>query len=131
MFNYKWHHYTLNRAEGVAVSPGVDPINVVVVGVSLSRAPGPGVPVDRGATKVEDAHVVEREGASGSVVGCAGGPEIVENKTEVGRIFGYPEPDPVVDPEPDPVVEPEPDPVVEPDPDPVPGRLICNDFSTL
>ena len=124
MFNYKWHHYTLNRAGGVAVSPGADSSNVVVVRVSLSRAPGPGVPVDRGATKMGDTHEVEREGAGGSgrwpVVGCAGGPEIVEDKTEVGKIFEYPEPDPVVEPEPEPVVEPEPDPVVEPDPDPVP-----------
>ena len=115
MFNYKWHHYTLNRAGGVAVSPGADSSNVVVVLVSLSRAPGPGVPVDGGATKVGGAHEVERERASGSgrwsVVGQAGGPGIVEDKTEVGRIFEYPEPDPV---------EPEPDPVVEPDPDPVP-----------
>ena len=88
---------------------------MVVVGVSLSRAPGPGVPVDGGATKVGGAHEVEREGASGScgrpVVGRAGGPEIVEDKTEVGKVFEYPEPDPVVEPEPDPVVEPDPDPV--------------------
>merc|ERR1712240_133878 len=68
----------LNRAGGVAVSPGADSSNVVVVGVSLSRAPGPGVPVDGGATKVGGAHEVERERASGSgrwpVVGQAGGP---------------------------------------------------------
>ena len=115
MFNYKWHHYTLNRAGGVAVSPGADSGNVVVHLVSLSRAPGPGVPVDGGATEVGGAHEVERERTSGScgrpVVGCAGGPEIGEDKTEVGRIFEYPEPDPVVEPEPDPVVEPDPDPV--------------------
>ena len=88
---------------------------MVVVLVSLSRAPGPGVPVDGGATKVGGAHEVERERASGScgrpVVGQAGGPGIVEDKTEVERIFEYPEPDPVVEPEPDPVVEPDPDPV--------------------
>ena len=41
----------------------------------------------------------------------SGGPGIVEDKTEVERIFEYPEPDPVVEPEPDPVVEPDPDPV--------------------
>ena len=81
---------------------------MVVHLVSLSRAPGPGVPVDRGATEVGGAHEVERERASGScgrpVVGCAGGPEIGEDKTEVGKIFEYPEPDPVVGPDPDPVV---------------------------
>ena len=64
---------------------------MVVHLVSLSRAPGPGVPVDGGATEVGGAHEVERERASGScgrpVVGCAGGPENVEDKTEVGRIF--------------------------------------------
>ena len=97
---------------------------MVVHLVSLSRAPGPGVPVDGGAARVGDAHEVERERARRSgcwpVVGQAACAEIVEDKTEVGRIFEYPEPDPVVEPEPDPVVEPEPDPVVEPDPDPVP-----------
>ena len=81
----------MNRAGGVAVSPGADSGNVVVHLVSLSRAPGPGVPVDGGATKVGGAHEVERERTSGScgrpVVGCAGGPEIGEDKTEVGKIF--------------------------------------------
>ena len=81
----------MNRAGGVAVSPGADSSNVVVHLVSLSRAPGPGVPVNGGATKVGGAHEVERERTSGScgrpVVGCAGGPEIGEDKTEVGKIF--------------------------------------------
>ena len=113
MFNYKWHHYTLNRAGGVAVSPGADSSNVVVVRVSLSRAPGPGVPVDGGATKVGDAHEVEREDtcrALGRSRGDhTGGPEFVRDvrqvESQVEKVFEYPEPDPVVEPEPDPVSE--------------------------
>ena len=58
----------MNRARGITVSPGADSRDVVVVLVSHSRAPGSGVPVDRGAAGVGDAHEVERERASGS--GC-------------------------------------------------------------
>ena len=51
---------------------------MVVLRISLRRAPGCGVPVDGGATKVGGAHEVERERASGSgrwpVVGQAACP---------------------------------------------------------
>ena len=53
----------MKRAGGITVSPGADSGDVVVVLVSLSRAPGSGVPVDGGAARVGDAHEVEREGA--------------------------------------------------------------------
>ena len=53
---------------------------MVVVLISLSRAPGSGVPVDGGATKVGDAHEVEREDTRRALGrsrgGHTGGPEI-------------------------------------------------------
>ena len=56
----------MKRARGITVSPGADSRDVVVVLVSLSRAPGSGVPVDHGAAGVGDAHVVEGERAGRS-----------------------------------------------------------------
>ena len=54
---------------------------MVVVLVSHSRAPGSGVPVDGGATRVGDAHEVEREDTRRALGrsrgGHTGGPEIV------------------------------------------------------
>ena len=86
---------------------------MVVLRISLRRAPGCGVPVDGGATKVGDAHEVEREDtcrALGRSRGDhTGGPEFVRDvrqvESQVEKVFEYPEPDPVVEPEPDPVSE--------------------------
>ena len=54
---------------------------MVVLRISLRRAPGCGVPVDGGATKVGDAHEVEREDTRRALGrsrgGHTGGPEIV------------------------------------------------------
>ena len=55
----------MNRARGIAVSPGMSG-DIVVVGISLGITPGCGVSIDGGATKVEDSHVVEGEGAGRS-----------------------------------------------------------------
>ena len=71
----------MKRARGITVSPGADSGNVVVVLISLSRAPGSGVPVDGGAAKVGDAHEVEREDTGRALGRSRGGhtgdPEIV------------------------------------------------------
>ena len=74
----------MNRARGIAVSPGTNSGDVVVVGISLGGTPGCGVSIDGGATKVEDSHVVEGEGAgrsrSRAVIGRADRPYIAGKK---------------------------------------------------
>merc|ERR1739846_708 len=68
----------LNRARGIAVSPGTNSGDVVVVGISLGGTPGCDVSVDGGTSEVEDSHVVEGEGTgrsrSRAVSGGADGP---------------------------------------------------------
>ena len=82
---------------------------MVVLRISLRRAPGCGVPVDGGATKVGDAHEVEREDTRRALGrsrgGHTGGPEIIREVRQVEKVLEYPEPEPVVEPEPDPVSE--------------------------
>lgn len=56
----------MNWARGIAVSPGTNSGDMVVVGISLGGTPGCGVSIDGGATKVEDSHVVEGEGTGRS-----------------------------------------------------------------
>merc|ERR1719341_1045564 len=68
----------LNRARGIAVSPGTNSGDMVVVSISLGGTPGCGVSIDGGATEVENSHVVEGEGTgrsrSRTVIGRADRP---------------------------------------------------------
>ena len=71
----------MNGARGIAVSPGTNTRDMVIVGVSLGGAPGSGVSIDGGTSKVGDAHVVERENAR-----RAGGRPTISEAAGTGNI---------------------------------------------